>query len=410
MWLSALLFPGLSACRKTPVESAGASDPPTPAPVRTADEMASWFEPPAQFAGDFGTYRSPLIFDDGTPVKSAADWPRRKAEIRQRWEEITGVWPDLIDAPNVEVLETKSREGFTQKRIRLEISPHQKAEAYLLLPQKPGRLPAVFIPGVEPETSIGLGKPLRDLGYQLTKRGFVTLSIGVPGGNPRKAELIDANCEPLWFLAYIGANCANALAHMPEVDPNRIGIAGHAYGGKWALFSSCLYDRFACAVWSEAGIVFDERRSGADYWNPWYLGAPLTPQRALRRREEEEWVRAGAYRTLWNRRMNLTDLHALMAPRPFLVSAGSNRRPSWAANSADDETRWTALNHSIAVNHLLGYEHRVAMTNRPGHEPTTQSNEQIIAFLQRFLGLESGSENQIVAPSENGRKTLLNTR
>ena len=31
-------------------------------------------------------------------------------------------------------------------------------------------------------TSIGLGKPNRDFAYQLTKRGFVTLSIGSPGG------------------------------------------------------------------------------------------------------------------------------------------------------------------------------------------------------------------------------------
>ena len=49
-----------------------------------------------------------------------------------------------------------------------------------------------------------------------------------------------------------------------------------------------------------------------------------------------------------------------MAPRPFLVSGGSEDPPE----------RWRALNHAVAVNKLLGYEDRVAMTNRPGHDPT----------------------------------------
>ena len=40
---------------------------------------------------------------------------------------------------------------------------------------------------------------------------------------------------------------------------DRIGIVGHSFGGKWSLFASCLYEKFACAAWSDAGIVFDER-------------------------------------------------------------------------------------------------------------------------------------------------------
>ena len=72
---------------------------------------------------------------------------------------------------------------------------------------------------------------------------------------------------------------------------------------------------------------------------------------------------------------DLTELHALMAPRPFLVSGGSE----------DPVDRWKALNHTIAVNRLLGYEHRVAMTNRPEHSPNQESNEQIYLFLEYFL-------------------------
>jgi hypothetical protein len=37
------------------------------------------------------------------------------------------------------------------------------------------------------------------------------------------------------------------------------------------------------------------------------------------------------------------------------------------------------------VNKLLGHSNRVAMTNRPGHLPTPESNEQIYLFFERFL-------------------------
>ena len=64
-----------------------------------------------------------------------------------------------------------------------------------------------------------------------------------------------------------------------------------------------------------------------------------------------------------------------MAPRPFLVSGGSEDRLE----------RWKALNHTIAVNKLLDCNNRVAMTNRKAHSPTKESNEQIYIFLEHFL-------------------------
>jgi hypothetical protein len=33
----------------------------------------------------------------------------------------------------------------------------------------------------------------------------------------------------------------------------------------------------------------------------------------------------------------------------------------------------------------LGCENRVAMTNRPGHGPTEESNEQMYLFFEHFL-------------------------
>src|SRR6266478_761427 len=192
------------------------------ATLAAADE----FDPPSDLAADLGRFPSPLKFYDGSPVSSPHDWPRRREEIRRRWHEIMGPWPPLIEQPRLEVLQTDQRENFTQQRVRVEIAPGQTADGYLLIPPGSAKFPAVFVPYYEPETSIGLGKPNRDFALQLTKRGFVTLSIGSPGGDARKPEIGAAQCQPLSFLAYIAANCANALAHLPEVDPKRLGIVG----------------------------------------------------------------------------------------------------------------------------------------------------------------------------------------
>ena len=51
----------------------------------------------------------------------------------------------------------------------------------------------------------------------------------------------------------------------------------------------------------------------------------------------------------------------------------------------DGPQRWVVLNHAIAVNKLLGHDNRVAMTNRPTHDPTPESNEVLYLFFEHFL-------------------------
>ncbi len=143
-------------------------------------EIAPCFAPPTEFAGQFGTYRSPLLFQDGTPALSSADWPRRRAEILKQWHDLMGPWPTVLEKPKIEVLSATNRENFTQQRLRLEIAPSQTGEGWLLKPPGAGPFPAVLVVYYEPETSVGLNpkQPLRDFGLELTRRGFVTLSIG----------------------------------------------------------------------------------------------------------------------------------------------------------------------------------------------------------------------------------------
>jgi hypothetical protein len=365
-------------------------------------ELAEFFRPPEKYRSELGAYRSPLRFADGTMVKDPRDWPRRRAEILQTWHQAMGPWPPLIRNPRVETVRTTRRENIIQHQLRLGIGlDGDLVDAFLLVPDGKGPFPAVVVVYYDAQTGAGLGTKLRDYGWQLAKRGFVTLSLGRPSATVNLEDAGKAKggmylgpvgqpvrVQPLSALAYAAANAHAFLAQRAEVLPDRIGIVGHSFGGKWALFASCLYEPFACAVWSDPGIVFDERNrrkenpgGSVNYWDVWYLGAEpgqtADPARAgpFRKLPSEGQERTGAYKTLVEGGHDLVELHALMAPRPFLVSGGT----------ADMPERWPALNHAIAVNRLLGYKGRVAMTNRKEHGPAEKDNEQIYAFFGWWL-------------------------
>ncbi len=337
-------------------------------------ELKPYFRPPVKYQNDLGNYRSPLLFQNGKRVSTKAEWRKRRQEILKTWHKHMGQWPKIIKSPKIQYLDKERRGNITQHHVRIEIAPGRMTDdAYLLVPDGKGPFPAVVVVYYDAKTGIGRGKVgLRDFAYQLAKRGFVTLSLGSAPETyyPNKKSPL----QPLSFHAYVAVNCYQLLAGLPFVDALRIGIVGHSYGGKWALFAACLFEQFSCAAWSDPGIVFDEKRSNVNYWDRWYLGHEPGKVRP-RGRPSKKNPRTGPYKTLVEKGHDLHELHALMAPRPFLVSGGAEDRPE----------RWKALNHTIAVNKLLGFPNRVGMTNRKGHGPTEKSNEQIYKFFEHFL-------------------------
>jgi dienelactone hydrolase len=360
------------------------------AQLPNGSKLAPYFQPPAESLGDRGDFRSPLKFYDGQMVKSSDDWQRRRAEILAKWHELLGgPWPALLDQPNIARRQTERRENFTQHAVLVDIAQGKKAEGYLLVPDGNGPFPAVLVPFYEARSSAGLGDKGRgeyDFALQLVRRGFVTLAIATPGsvehpelaGDTRKLLVMagdEFRRQPLSYLAYVAANCHTALAQQPEVDPKRIGIVGHSYGGKWSMFASCLYDKFACAVWCDPGIGFDETNRNVNYYEPWYIGWEPDEKRKPGVPSADN-PRTGLYKQLYEKREHdLLEFTSLMCPRPVLVSGGSEDPPH----------RWRQLNHLIEVNRVLGVENRVAMTTRPGHNPTPEAVEAIGLFFETFL-------------------------
>ena len=349
-------------------------------------ELAPFFVAPDEYRNKLGSYRSPLKFYDGRVVKNTNDWKARRKEILDQWTQMMGAWPPFLKNQRMRFIDSVEKDGYMQFRISFNWLPDEETEGYLLVPHGAGKKPAVISVFYEPETGAGLGKSDRtknkaDFAYQLVKRGFVTLSIGTTHATKTETfglyypSIDSARIAPLSMLGYAAANAWYVLSNQNDVDASRIGIIGLSFGGKWAMFASCLFEKFACAVWSDAGIVFDEKRENVNYWEPWYLGFHPRPWRK-RGMITPENPAHGLYPKLVKEGYDLHELHALMAPRPFLVSGGAE----------DTKERWIPLNHSMAVNNLLGYNNRVAMTNdRTEHLPTALSNERAYLFFDYFL-------------------------
>lgn len=348
--------------------------------------LHSYVTPPDEFRNEYGAYRSPLLFGNGERVRDAADWKRRRQEIREYWLSVLGQWPPIMKEQKLEFLDTAVCDGYVRYRVGFLWTPVERTEGYLLIPDGDGRKAAVITLFYEPETAAGMGgKPNRDWALQLVRRGFVTLSLGTTQTTRNKTysiyypDIESASMQPLSAMAYAAANAWEVLAKVPDVDSMRIGVMGHSYGGKWAMFASCLYDKFACAAWGDPGIVFDESKGNyVNYWEPWYLGYYPPPWSGT-------WNAAGAnhakgvYHRLRREGHDLHELHALMAPRPFLVSGGYSDRPE----------RWIPLNHTLDVNRMLGYDDRVAMTNRELHDPDPEANEILCDFFEYWLSCDN---------------------
>ena len=102
---------------------------------------------------------------------------------------------------------------------------------------------------------------------RLAERGFVALSLGTTRTTRNRTyslyypSIDRATLQPLSALACAAANAWETLARFPEVDSTRIGVAGPPYGGKWAMFASCLW-RSLPVPSGAILVVFDETKGG----------------------------------------------------------------------------------------------------------------------------------------------------
>lgn len=197
----------------------------------------------------------------------------------------------IPDAPvTYTTRETTEEDGYIRARIEYLGDEDDPIPAYLLLPRGDGPFPAVVVHHqhagqrhLGKSEVCGLaGDPLQAFGPALAQRGFAVLAPDSicfedrrryhAGIEPDPADIDQHYNEMCYRLARgdtlmrkvldDSARAMSLLRNHPRVDPGRIGMLGHSYGGNTVLFHAALDTRiaFACA----SGAAGSYRRRIAD--------------------------------------------------------------------------------------------------------------------------------------------------
>lgn len=230
--------------------------------------------------------------------------------------------PPGFDTPNTEaVVETLiGEDAFASYReLKIPVLPGVYATGVYLRPKTAdakARLPLVISAhgrgGMPPETADGtlggLGKSRRDLSWHALKHGYAVWQPVYVHYNQDGSDFRDRLTVQAWqagtSLPAIEiaktVRALDALLKRPDIDPDRVAMMGHSYGGFYTLYTTALEPRIRVAVVS---AYFNDREAVLDSSEPsgfmdWRFPDSLT---------------------LWRD----PSVAALVAPRPLLINAGN---------------------------------------------------------------------------------------
>ena len=246
-----------------------------------AQEAASAPPSPRLSRSDLLVYRGPE--NQPTPVKSVADWSRRRAEILDGMQAVMGKLPgDEKRCPLDPKLDEEVDCGsYVRRLISYASEPGGRVPAYLLIPKEllngqGKQAPAVLcLHGtnnvVGHGTVVGLGAgPNRSYGSELAERGYVVLAPSYPllaGYQPDLGKLgwESGTLKAVWD----NIRGLDLLESLPFVKPGKFGSIGHSLGGHNAVFTSVFDDRIGVVVSSCGLDSFLDYYDGAEKnWLP----------------------------------------------------------------------------------------------------------------------------------------------
>ena len=329
----------------------------------------------------------------GPPSKE--NWADRRARIMQGLREVLGPEPKERAPLDPQVVSEVDCGTYVRRKLSIQVQPGDRMPAYLLIPKGiHGKAPAVVCfygttSGAGKETAVGLsgGKPgtppekNRDYAVWMAEAGFVAFA----GDYLRDGERLPPSGRPYdttdfykrfpdWSIhgkdAWDTSRAIDYLQSLDIVDPDRIGMVGHSYGGHSTIFAAALDERIKCA-WAN-GPVSDFLHHGM-HWAVPKGGASSQSLPAMRPYVLDRTTPPP---------ITFYELTALIAPRPLVVGqAVGERRPMEEENAATVTQVYDALGAADRV-HYLWY---------PGdHDFPPQARSAAVEWFRRWRGRESG--------------------
>jgi len=208
------------------------------------------------------------------PVKTEADWQKKRTEIVDGMQEAMGKLPSFNDLPpfDIKIIDSVKYDLYTRYSIQFTAAENETVPAYLYVPfrtDKEKKLPAMLalhgtgdagkqlVDGMHPETK-------RPTANELARRGYVVIAPDYPS----MGELKDYNFETDRYESgtmkaiFNHMRCVDLLQSMEDVDPERIGVIGHSLGGHNAMFVAVFEPRLKVIVSSCGWNPFHEYYGG----------------------------------------------------------------------------------------------------------------------------------------------------
>jgi dienelactone hydrolase len=325
--------------------------------------------------------------DRVAPVRSTADWQKRRAEILAGMQAIMGPLPGAEKRIPLEVaIESETDCGsYVRREITYFAEPGGRVPAYLLLPKAvlagkataPGVLALMPTNGAEGNKPVvGLGqlgsKPGRNYGQELAERGFVVIAPPYPHLGDYKPDLkglgyASGTMKAIWD----NIRALDVLEATPGVSHHGFGAIGHSLGGHNSIYTAVFDDRIKVVVSS----------SGFDSYLDYYSEKPAMWNRGQGWTQDRYMPRLADYAT---RKEEIPfDFHELvgaLAPRPFFVNAPLR----------DANFKWQSVDRVLAaakpVYALYGVPEKIAVEHPDcEHDFPTEMREKAYAWLQRWL-------------------------
>ncbi len=212
-----------------------------------------------------------LEYRDGSgqvqPVKTPADWERRRAEIVNSMQQVMGKLPgdDRRVDLDMKVQEKAEAGNYVRQLITYQSEPDSRTPAYLCIPKDllTGKRKAPAVICLHPTDSkvghkvvVGLGgRAGRGYAAELAERGYVTLSPAYPHlanywPNLGRLGYVSGTMKAVWD----NSRGLDLLASLPYVDHSRgFGAIGHSLGGHNAVYTA-VFDTRITVLASSCGF------------------------------------------------------------------------------------------------------------------------------------------------------------
>jgi dienelactone hydrolase len=271
-----------------------------------------------------------------------------RQRVRENLLRLFGSFPAEVPELAPQVLEETDCGSYVRRKVAIHVQPQDRMPLYLLVPKQPaGRTAAIVCfygttSGAGKETTVGLSgrrpgdAPHANLSFaiDMAEAGFVAVAPDYlrdgerihPGDRPYDTTRFYEQF-PDWSIhgkdAWDTMRLIDYLETLEFVDPDRIGMVGHSYGGHSTLFTAALEPRIRAAVANGPVSAFREH---GGHW-----GVP----KGAGNSQSLPAMRPYILNPDLPLPITFAELTALTAPRPLLIGqAAGERRPLEEENAA----------------------------------------------------------------------------